>query len=83
MAMGGFTGADPTPTVAQLQASNSAGDLRYVLAVARTIGTHMSRYTVVVTKSTVPVGTADKVRREVDATLQSRRVGGDAEVVAE
>ncbi len=41
---------------------DGSADLRYVLAVARTIGEHMSEYKVVVTKSTVPVGTADKVR---------------------
>jgi UDP-glucose 6-dehydrogenase len=42
-----------------------------VLAVARTIGEHLERYAIVVTKSTVPVGTADKVRAEVSAALAS------------
>lgn len=41
---------------------DGSADLRYVLAVAQTIGRHMSRETVIVTKSTVPVGTATKVR---------------------
>src|ERR1700729_4601085 len=41
---------------------DGSADLRYVLAVARTIGAHMSRYSIVINKSTVPVGTADKVR---------------------
>src|SRR5688572_30450713 len=40
---------------------DGSADLRYVLAVARTIGGHMSRYSIIITKSTVPVGTADKV----------------------
>src|ERR1700750_722531 len=44
---------------------DGSADLRYVLAVARTIGQHMSKYKVVITKSTVPVGTADKVRDAV------------------
>ncbi len=52
---------------------DGSADLRYVLAVARTIGSHMSEYKVVVTKSTVPVGTADKVRAAVSETLAERR----------
>ena len=44
---------------------DGSADLRYVLAVARTIGEHMTEYKVVITKSTVPVGTADKVRAAV------------------
>src|SRR5580658_7447099 len=40
---------------------DGSADLRYVLAVARSIGEHMAEYKIVVTKSTVPVGTADKV----------------------
>jgi UDPglucose 6-dehydrogenase len=51
---------------------DGSADLRYVLAVARTIGEHMSEYKVVVTKSTVPVGTADKVQRTVAEALQAR-----------
>ena len=43
-----------------------------MLAVARTIGEHMSEYKVVVTKSTVPVGTADKVERTVGEALKAR-----------
>ena len=45
---------------------DGSADLRYVLAVARTIATHMSRYSIVITKSTVPVGTADKVRAQIE-----------------
>src|SRR5690606_1358234 len=42
-------------------------DLQYVLAAARSIGKAIERYTVIVDKSTVPVGTADLVRREIAA----------------
>jgi UDPglucose 6-dehydrogenase len=51
---------------------DGSADLRYVLAVARSIGEHMSEYKVVVTKSTVPVGTADKVREAVRTSLAER-----------
>jgi UDPglucose 6-dehydrogenase len=51
---------------------DGSADLRYVLAVARTIGEFMSNYKVVVTKSTVPVGTADKVRAAVRESLAKR-----------
>ena len=53
---------------------DGSADLQYVLAVARTIGTHLSRPAVVVNKSTVPVGTADRVREAVTATLSARGV---------
>ncbi len=61
---------------------DGSADLRYVLAVARTIGTHMNRYCVVITKSTVPVGTADKVRREVEAALLARGTNAEFDVVS-
>jgi UDPglucose 6-dehydrogenase len=51
---------------------DGSADLRYVLAVARTIGEHMTDYKVVITKSTVPVGTADKVRAAVAESLAAR-----------
>ena len=51
---------------------DGSADLRYVLAVARTIGEHMSEYKVVITKSTVPVGTADKVREAVRGVARRR-----------
>jgi UDPglucose 6-dehydrogenase len=53
---------------------DGSADLRYVLAVARSIGEHMTEYKVVITKSTVPVGTADKVRETVQAALGRRSV---------
>jgi UDPglucose 6-dehydrogenase len=51
---------------------DGSADLRYVLAVARTIGEHMTEYKIVITKSTVPVGTADKVRAAVADSLKLR-----------
>jgi len=61
---------------------DGSADLRYVLAVARTIGTHLNRYSIVVTKSTVPVGTADKVRAELARTLEERGVKLEFDVVS-
>jgi len=61
---------------------DGSADLRYVLAAARTIAGHMSRYCVVVTKSTVPVGTADKVRREIATRLAERGVAVEFDVVS-
>jgi len=51
---------------------DGSADLRHVLAVARTIGEHLQREALVVTKSTVPVGTAERVRAEISAALQAR-----------
>ncbi len=61
---------------------DGSADLRHVLAVARTIGTHMSEYKVVMTKSTVPVGTSDKVKATVAATLIARGANVDFDVVS-
>ena len=47
---------------------DGSADLQYVLAVARTIGQHMTDYRIVIDKSTVPVGTADKVKAEIQAS---------------
>ena len=47
-------------------------DLKYVLQVAKTIGEHMNNYVLVVTKSTVPVGTARKVRETIQTELDKR-----------
>src|SRR6202790_4930228 len=52
---------------------DGSADLRHVLAVAGSIGEHMTEYKVVVMKSTVPVGTADKVREAVRAALAARQ----------
>ncbi len=51
---------------------DGSADLKYVLAVAATIGQHLDQPCVVVDKSTVPVGTADKVRARIASTLQAR-----------
>ena len=51
---------------------DGSADLKYVLQVARTIGQHMNHYLVVVTKSTVPVGTASKVRKAIEEELAKR-----------
>jgi UDPglucose 6-dehydrogenase len=61
---------------------DGSADLRHVLAVARTIGEHMNDYKVVMTKSTVPVGTSDKVKATVGATLIARGVQIDFDVVS-
>jgi len=53
---------------------DGSADLKYVLAVARSIGQHMQRQVVVVNKSTVPVGTADKVRAAIADTLMQRNM---------
>ena len=57
-------------------------DLRYVKAVARTIGQHLQGFTVVVTKSTVPVGTAELVRAEVTAGLAEQGAAYDFAVAS-
>jgi len=52
---------------------DGSADLQYVLAAARTIGRHMADYRVVVNKSTVPVGTADKVKAAIADELGARQ----------
>ena len=61
---------------------DGSADLQYVLAVARTIGKHLSRPAVVVNKSTVPVGTADKVRAAIAGELAARGADVAFEVVS-
>lgn len=51
---------------------DGSADLKYVVGVAREIGEHMNNYMVVVTKSTVPVGTSEKVRTAVQTALDKR-----------
>ncbi len=53
---------------------DGSADLKYVLQVARTIGQNINKYLVVVTKSTVPVGTARKVRQAIEEELQKRGI---------
>jgi len=52
---------------------DGSADLKYVLAVARDIGQHMTDYLVVVTKSTVPVGTSEKVRKALAEAIEARK----------
>lgn len=61
---------------------DGSADLKYVLAVARTIAQHMTSHKVVLDKSTVPVGTADKVRGVMAETLKSRGVDIPFDVVS-
>src|SRR5687768_3100391 len=61
---------------------DGAADLKYVLAVARSIGEHMTEYKVVITKSTVPVGTSDKVGAAVAESLSKRKAEIEFDVVS-
>jgi len=61
---------------------DGSADLQYVLAVAETIANHMGDYKVVINKSTVPVGTADKVREKIKQTLAVRKVNTEFDVVS-
>lgn len=61
---------------------DGSADLSYVLDVARSIGQHMNRYLCVVTKSTVPVGTADLVRATIQHELDQRGVQIDFDVAS-
>ena len=61
---------------------DGSADLRYVLEVAKTVGQHMNKYLVVVTKSTVPVGTAKKVKAAIQTELDRRGVQIDFDVAS-
>lgn len=61
---------------------DGSADLSHVLAVAREIGRHIDGYRVVIDKSTVPVGTADRVREQIESALIERQVQGDFDVVS-
>lgn len=61
---------------------DGSADLQYVLKVAETIGAHITQPLIVVDKSTVPVGTADKVRDTITAQLQKRGLQVDFHVVS-
>ena len=51
---------------------DGSADLQYVLSVARTFGRHIKKYTILVSKSTVPVGTARKVKKVIEEELEKR-----------
>ncbi len=61
---------------------DGSADLKYVLEVARTIGRNMKQYKLVVTKSTVPVGTAKKVRDVIQEELDKRGVNIEFDVAS-
>lgn len=61
---------------------DGSADLKYVLAVAKTIGQNINKYTVVVTKSTVPVGTAAKVKATIQEELNRRGVNIEFDVAS-
>jgi UDPglucose 6-dehydrogenase len=61
---------------------DGSADLKYVVGVAREIGQHLNNYTVVVTKSTVPVGTAKKVKAAIQEELDKRHVTVEFDVAS-
>ncbi|MBM4231490.1 MAG: UDP-glucose/GDP-mannose dehydrogenase family protein, partial [Gammaproteobacteria bacterium] len=61
---------------------DGSADLSHVLAVAREIGRHLSSYRVIIDKSTVPVGTADRVAGEISKSLAERGVSCEFDVVS-
>ncbi len=61
---------------------DGSADLKYVLDVAHTIGKHLNRYVVVATKSTVPVGTASKVKAVIEEELKARGVNIEFDVAS-
>ncbi|MDE6116335.1 MAG: UDP-glucose/GDP-mannose dehydrogenase family protein [Duncaniella sp.] len=61
---------------------DGSADLKYVLEVARTFGRNINKYTILVTKSTVPVGTAQKVKAAIREELDKRGVNVEFEVAS-
>ncbi|MGD8927018.1 MAG: UDP-glucose/GDP-mannose dehydrogenase family protein [Thioalkalispiraceae bacterium] len=61
---------------------DGSADLQYVLSVAQSIGENMNDYRIVIDKSTVPVGTADKVSEKITETLNKRNENFDFDVVS-
>ncbi len=61
---------------------DGSADLKYVIEVARTFGRNIKKYTILVTKSTVPVGTAQKVKAVIQEELDKRGVNIDFEVAS-
>jgi UDPglucose 6-dehydrogenase len=61
---------------------DGSADLQYVLGVAKSVGRHLDRYAVIVNKSTVPVGTADRVHKAVAAELTARGANIEFDVVS-
>ena len=61
---------------------DGSADLKYVLDVARTFGQHIKKYTILVTKSTVPVGTAQKVKAVIQEELDKRGIRVEFDVAS-
>jgi UDPglucose 6-dehydrogenase len=61
---------------------DGSADLKYVLEVARTVGKNMKKYVLVVTKSTVPVGTAQKIKKVIHEEQQKRGVEIDFDIAS-
>ena len=61
---------------------DGSADLKYVLEVARTVGRYMNKYILVVTKSTVPVGTAQKVKRAIKDEQAKRNVNIEFDIAS-
>ncbi len=61
---------------------DGSADLKYVLNVARTVGRHMNKYILVVTKSTVPVGTAEKIKQVIADEQHKRSVSIDFDIAS-
>ena len=62
--------------------ANGAADVKNVLSVAEDIGRHMNDYKIIVNKSTVPVGTADKVKEVIQKELRKRKVSMEFDVIS-
>ncbi len=61
---------------------DGSADLKYVLDVAHTVGKHMNKHLMMVTKSTVPVGTANKVKKAIEEELQLRGLNIDFDIAS-
>lgn len=64
------------------EGEDGSADLKYVLAVAKEIGEYINDYTVVITKSTVPVGSSQKVKSEIAAAIKERGVDVEFDVAS-
>lgn len=64
------------------QDEDGSADLKYVLEVAKTIGQHITDYRIVIDKSTVPVGTADKVKATIQEAMRQRGIQVEFDVVS-
>ena len=61
---------------------DGSADLKYVLGVAKEVGMHMNDYMIIVDKSTVPVGTGEKVRKTIQKELDKRNINIDFDIVS-